>query len=486
MTGETLPGETSGDLTKQWVYTNWCSGTSAQTPCEEIDEIDRLNSTTTITNRAFYDGYGNLIETRAPGYNGQDVVTYVYYDSAGRQIFQSNSYFVTAYTGAPGAAAYSIPDSTQPGTTANYYPNAGITSLLTTSVTDPNSFTTTTTNSVICGVSGTSDAGCYVQSMEFDPNGHESSTLTGGLGEANYAQTYTGTSGSYSLYATTSSGYDAAGDLLSTISPDGSTFTASYNALGEVTSQSDPDSGTTTATYDANGNLTESVDARGSAGTVYTGYDGLNRPLWQNSTSSSSGAWVTYAYDSTASGNDGIGELTSENFTGSGGLSGSYAYTYDDRGQQIGETVTVNGTNYPIQAAYNDAGQVTSETYPDGEVVTPGYSSTGWLLGLTTTASSTTTNLATNLAYTGLAGAAGQITSMDLGNSIYSYSASYDTGLRLTSASLADTSGGMLLYQTQPTYDAINNVVGVSTTISGQTDIQQFCLVVGPISVEGR
>jgi YD repeat-containing protein len=354
ITGEALPGEISGDLTKQWVYTNWCSSTSAQAPCVEIDEIDRLNSSTTTTTRAFYDGEGRLVETRAPGPVGQDVVTYVYYDTAGRQIFKSNPYFVTAFTGVPGAAAYSIPDSTQPGTTTTY------TNLRTTSVTDPNSHTTATTKSVICSVSGTSDTGCYEQSMVVDANGHESATLVGGLGKTNYTQTYTGISGSYTLYATTTYTYDAAGNLLSTKSPDGSMTSAVYDGLGHATSKSDPDRGTTTYTYDPNGNITESVDARESVGTVYTGYDGLNRPLWSNSTNSSSGAWVSYSYDSTANGNDGIGRVTSESFTGTDGLSGSYAYTYDGRGQQTGETVTVNGANYPIQTTYDDAGVITS------------------------------------------------------------------------------------------------------------------------------
>ena len=123
--------------------------------------------------------------------------------------------------------------------------------------------------------------------------------------------------------------------------------TTTYDALGRATSQNDPDSGTSTATYDPNGNVTQTVDARGSAGTVYAGYDGLNRPLWHNSTNSPTGAWVSYSYDSTANGNNGVGQLTGESFTGSGSLSGSYAYTYDARGQQINQTVTVNGTNYP-------------------------------------------------------------------------------------------------------------------------------------------
>ena len=62
---------------------------------------------------------------------------------------------------------------------------------------------------------------------------------------------------------------------------------------------------------------------------------------------------------------------------------------------------------------------------------------------------------------------------MSVGNGIYTYNASYDTGLRLTSASLSN--GEAQLYQTQPTYDAVSNVVGVQTSINSQTDTQQFC-----------
>lgn len=90
MTGQTLPGETSGDLTRQWISIDWCNGTTSQSPCVEIDEIDRLTSSTTTTTRAFYDGECRLVETRTPGPVGQDVVTYVYNGSAGRMIFKSN------------------------------------------------------------------------------------------------------------------------------------------------------------------------------------------------------------------------------------------------------------------------------------------------------------------------------------------------------------------------------------------------------------
>ena len=102
--------------------------------------------------------------------------------------------------------------------------------------------------------------------------------------------------------------------------------------------------------------MTETVDARGSAGTIYAGYDGLNRQLWHNSTNSPTGAWITYSYDSTDNGNNGMGKLTSESFTGSGNLSGSYAYTYDARGQQTASRDHCQWNRYPTQTTYNDAG----------------------------------------------------------------------------------------------------------------------------------
>jgi hypothetical protein len=79
-------------------YTVWCSGTGAQTPCAEIDQTQRLNSTTTVTNRGFYDGMGHLVETQSPGPSG-DVVQYYYYDPSQRQVFKSVPYIVASYTG---------------------------------------------------------------------------------------------------------------------------------------------------------------------------------------------------------------------------------------------------------------------------------------------------------------------------------------------------------------------------------------------------
>ena len=45
------------------------------------------------------------------------MVRYSVYDSSERLAFQSVPYMVAAYTGGPGPAAYSAPDTTQAGTT---------------------------------------------------------------------------------------------------------------------------------------------------------------------------------------------------------------------------------------------------------------------------------------------------------------------------------------------------------------------------------
>lgn len=76
MTSQTLPGETAGDTTTSWTYTTWCNATGAQNPCLELDQTQRVDATHTRTTRAFYDGAGRLVETRAPGPGGQDVIVY--------------------------------------------------------------------------------------------------------------------------------------------------------------------------------------------------------------------------------------------------------------------------------------------------------------------------------------------------------------------------------------------------------------------------
>jgi RHS repeat-associated protein len=465
-TSTTLPGEGSGLTTTTSTYTVWCSGTAAQIPCAEIDTSQRLNSTTIVTSRTFYDGIGNVIETRSAGPSG-DIVQYANYDPSQRMVFKSIAYIVTAYSGGPGSAAFSIPDSTVAGTTYAY-DGLGRTK----SVTDPLTSTTNTQYSVVCNASGTGDTACYEQTMTTDPLSHQSGVLTDALGRVNYEQRYTGNSGSsYALYATAKYTYDYLGDQTKILQPDGaSTTTYGFDLAGRRIGMTDADRGVEIYSYDADGNLTESIDARGSSGTIFVGFDALDRPVWRNTTNSPSGAYDTYTYDSTAGGNVGIGRLTSETFSG-GGLSGSDSYAYDSRGRQTSSTLVVGSTSYPISSmTYNDAGQLTAETYPDGDVVTNTYSNQDWLAGVSTQF----TSVINTIAYTGPGGAVGRMTSASIVGA-YSLSDSYDLLARPTEIKVTKTSDGTIRFDQVRTFDGTGNVSTAATTLAAGTDNQAFC-----------
>ncbi|HEY4027422.1 MAG TPA: RHS repeat-associated core domain-containing protein [Candidatus Dormibacteraeota bacterium] len=472
-TGTALPGEGSGLTTEANAYTVWCSGTGAQSPCAEIDQTQRLDGSTTVTSRAFYDGLGHLVETRSPAPGGKDVVRYSFYDASERLAFQSVPYMVSAYTGAPGAAAYSIPDSTQPGTTHTYDGMGRATSS-----TDALSHRASTSYTMACGAAGTGDSACYLQTLNVDRDGHQGGTLVDALGRTDYEQRYTGSgTASYAVYATTRYTYDFAGNLVQILQPNGSTSTSiQYDMAGRKTGMTDPDRGTESYSYDANGNLVQSVDARGAAGTVFIGYDGLDRPLWHNTTNSPSGAYRTFSYDSTAGGNAGVGRLTGETFSGAPAntLSGGYGFVYDARGRQTGVTLTVGGTSYPMTATYNDAGDVLAAVYPDGETVTTAYTAQGWLSGVSTTQGTTTTTLLSGASYGGVGGAFGDVTGANLAGGAYQYSATYDLLGRAVDLT-TKTSGGATLFEQARTFDPVGNIATVATTLPGGTDHQAFC-----------
>jgi len=164
-------------------------------------------------------------------------------------------YFVAAYSGGPGAAAFSVPDSTQPGTTYDGTQGTtttgkydGLGRLLIS--TDALGNTSTKTYAVVCAAAGTGDTGCYAQTLSVDPKGHQSGTLADALGRTAYEQRYTGnSSANYAVNATAKYTYDFVGDLLKIVQPDGVTQTTfGFDMAGRKTSMSDPDLGGQTYT----------------------------------------------------------------------------------------------------------------------------------------------------------------------------------------------------------------------------------------------
>ena len=361
-----------------------------------------------------------------------------------------------------------VPNASEPGTTSTY---DGLDRVLTSK--DPLSNTTTTSYSSECGLDS-GDSACYTYTTTVDANSHQSRTFTDSLGRTRSQDTYTGTGtqqNPYVAYAVTTDKYDYNGNVISEQEPDKShTNTATFDAAGRKTASTDPNAGSFTYTYDADGNLTESVDARGSSGTIYAGYDGLNRQLWRNTTNSATGAYVTYTYDSTSGGNDGVGRVTGKTFNaGSSFGVGSYSYTYNARGEKTASTTVLDGTSYPFGESYNDAGQPTSFTYSDSSTLTYNYDTNGWL----NSAVSGSTNLYTALSYSDAGGATGLPNAASLSSAAISFSAQYDNDLRPTLTKLSVS--GTTKYQSQTTYDAVGNVVAIATTLQAGTDNQAFC-----------
>lgn len=349
------PGQTTGPATQTTVYKdNLCSTKGASSPCVEVDTTTRTSSSTSVLTRQFYDGENRLVETRTAAPGGQDVVQFILYNAAGQVSQTSVKYFVPTYTGPADQLAYSVPDSTQAATYTTY---DGLGRIL--SATDALSNSGQISYSVACNVVGTSDAACYEETLAVDPNGHQQGTLSDAFGRTIYAQRYSGNSPStYAFYSTAKTTYDYMGRVTQVQQPNGtSTTTTSYDAVGRVTSVSDPDRGLVSFGYDSNGNLIQQTDARCgtslpqtpcSAGTIFTGYDALNRPIWRNNTSNTpGGAYVTYSYDGSPFGN-GLGRLTAEVFrsgsgTGATSFSGAYTYTYDSLGRTTRTDQTMGG-----------------------------------------------------------------------------------------------------------------------------------------------
>jgi RHS repeat-associated protein len=138
-------------------------------------------------------------------------------------------------------------------------------------------------------------------------------------------------------------------------------------------------------------------------------------------------------------------------------------------------TVVFRSAAYTNQTSHDDAGNVLSQTYPDGQTASNAYTAQGWLSGVTTAVNGTPTTLASNLAYTGTGGAFGEITGASLGNGTYTYSATYDLLDRATDLKTTKTSGGTVMFDQSRTFDGAGDVTSIATTMPGATDNQSFC-----------
>ncbi|MDB4308914.1 hypothetical protein N9913_01260, partial [Porticoccaceae bacterium] len=251
--------------------------------------------------------------------------------------------------------------------------------------------------------------------------------------------------------------YDAQDVIQTVIDQRGLVTTYHHNGLGYLTSLVSPDTGTTVYTYDDAGNRTSSIDSRGAVANY--SYDALNRLIsvsYPNSLTEN----VTYSYDSTANGNNGIGRLT-----GITDDSGTLNFTYDHLGNVIAKSYSIGGTAYTSGYTYDLSSNITQIIYSSGRLSSYTRDGQGRVTGITTQENSAapTETVVSNVTYLPF----GPIKSYTYGNGIV-HNLNYDQDYRIVDNEALGTSSTLDLNYS---YDANNNIATIvdqSNTLNDQ------------------
>ncbi|WP_119392177.1 RHS repeat-associated core domain-containing protein [Taklimakanibacter lacteus] len=148
------------------------------------------------------------------------------------------------------------------------------------------------------------------------------------------------------------------------------------NGFGEAIQEASPDAGTTVYVRDARGLITQMTDGRGIVTNFV--YDNLGRET-SRSFPSAAGETITWTWDSVASGNKGVGHLTSLS-----DQSGSMAFIHDARGNVVSDTHVIGANSYPVSYEYDAADSISQITYPSGRQVTITRNALGQVSTITT------------------------------------------------------------------------------------------------------
>jgi RHS repeat-associated protein len=244
--------------------------------------------------------------------------------------------------------------------------------------------------------------------------------------------------------------YDVLGNLL-IVTQGTQTRTFIYDSLSRLSSATNPESGTISYQYDTNGNLTLKTDPRLLSNssthqtTTYV-YDALNRPttrLYNDGTPT-----VTYIYDATGI-NNSKGRLT----TASSSVSASHYTGYDALGRVTYSSQVTDGQTYSMSYAYDLAGNLISQTYPSGRVVTTSYDGVGRLSQVSGQKSEDANQTyVSSLSYT----SHGAVKEMKLGNNLWEHT-SFNARLQPTEIGLGTTQNGIDRLKLNYSYGATNN-----------------------------
>ena len=237
-----------------------------------------------------------------------------------------------------------------------------------------------------------SGAGAMLSTTVTDPRGYSTTSITDA-----YGRTAAVTD---ALYGTTTMTYDALGQLVASSDPEGFQTFYAYDMLGRPVSRSHPDAGMTLTQYDKAGNVTLQTNAAGE--TVTTLYHYLRPTERQYSKIPHNNVQYSYnAYGQLSVVQDG---------------SGRSVFYYDAMGNvsKNVRTFAVPFSNktytFTMEFEYDSWGRACAITYPDGERVS--YDCGGSLLSMRGAKGSTARNYIDKMSYN----IYGQRSRIDYGN----------------------------------------------------------------------
>jgi RHS repeat-associated protein len=240
--------------------------------------------------------------------------------------------------------------------------------------------------------------------------------------------------------------------------------TFAYDSLKRLTSAFNPESGAISYAYDESGNLTQKSDARGIT-TTYT-YDALNRittRTYQNDGGLTPSVYYKYDAQTLPSGapmferGPASGRLVAVLYGGTTSVTGSYQ-GYDAGGRvkrsfQVTHDGQANQTYSFPNYEYDLAGNVKSETYPSGRVITTSYDAVGRLSAVNGQQSGEASKTyISQMSYA----ASGAVKDAQLGNGLWEQTI-LNSRLQPTQIKLGTTQGGVERLKLTYTYGTTTN-----------------------------